>query len=134
MIVDVDREELFRELIKDGRPLVVDFYADWCGPCRDLKPVFKRLSKEFDGRLMFAKLNIDEFPELAKQAGVRSVPTLVVYKDGRAVNRQSGFRPDEALRHEFEQVADDTPRADLPDCVRPEPVGVREKLSRLFSG
>ncbi|HJP40426.1 MAG TPA: thioredoxin domain-containing protein [Dehalococcoidia bacterium] len=66
MIVDMDREQLFKELLRDDRPMGVEFYADWCGPCLNIKPVFKRMSKEFEGRIVFVDRNIDEFPELAK--------------------------------------------------------------------
>ena len=78
-------------LREEGAPLVVDFWAPWCGPCRAMAPAFEAAARELDGRVRFAKVNTDDAPLLARRFGVRSIPTLVVFRDGREVKRMSGL-------------------------------------------
>src|SRR5262245_10311784 len=74
-------------------PVVVDMWAPWCGPCRMVAPIVDALAAEMDGRIRFAKLNIDENPETSSRFDVRSIPTLLIMKDGREVDRIVGVRP-----------------------------------------
>ena len=81
---------------------LVDFWADWCGPCKMLSPVIDSLAEKYDGRVLVGKVNVDEEPELARFFGVMSIPTVVFLKEGREFDRKVGLMPAEA----FEQVLD----------------------------
>lgn len=83
----------FAEQIKGKTPALIDFWAPWCMPCRMLAPVLEELSDELDGRVDFAKLNIDEFPDLATKYGISSIPTLILFKDGNPVTQMVGVQP-----------------------------------------
>ena len=88
-------KDLERELSKNGKTVVVDFYADWCGPCKMLSLVYDAVAQEFDD-VLFAKVNIDEEPEAARRFGVQTIPTVILFRDGKIQSTQKGFvRPTE---------------------------------------
>jgi thioredoxin 1 len=92
-------DDTFDETVRAATmPVVVDFWADWCGPCKMLEPVLAELAEEQAGAMVFAKLNVDEELETTRRLDVMSMPTLIVFRDGEPVKRLVGARPKEALR------------------------------------
>ena len=83
--------------INGDTPILVDFWASWCGPCRMLMPTIEQLAKEADGKYRVGKVNVDEQGELAMRYGIQSIPTLIVFKNGQEVNRSLGVRPKGAI-------------------------------------
>lgn len=86
-------DEAFEQTVQRPGLVLVDFYADWCGPCRIVSPILEQLAKEMDGKLTVAKLDVDANPRTAMKFGVMSIPTLILFKDGKAVDMVVGAAP-----------------------------------------
>lgn len=87
----------FNEIIKSEKPTLVDFYADWCGPCRMMTPIIEQTKKDLGTDATVLKINIDNNQEVARQYGIRSIPTLLIFKEGNVVWRQSGVPQKEMI-------------------------------------
>jgi thioredoxin 1 len=85
-------------VLQSKQPTVVDFYADWCGPCRMMSPIVDELARELDGTAQVVKVNVDEAPHLASQYGVQSIPAFVILKDGKAQQTLVGVQSKEVLK------------------------------------
>ena len=141
-VLELSKTEQFDEIINDPeRPTLVDFWADWCGPCKMVAPVIERLAKEYDGRMTFAKVNVDELPEISNRYSVRSIPTLIVFRGGKAATRITGFKPENALRPQLDRYALPKPESDQQPDSGEQPEAPVEKeggfvgtLKRLFTG
>lgn len=98
-------DEAFENDVLDAdQPVLVDFWAPWCGPCRVLGPTIDQLAEEFAGRVTVGKLNVDDNPETAARYGVRSIPTLLLIQDGEVVDQTVGVAPKEQLARTLEKV------------------------------
>lgn len=102
----VSKQSFATEVLQSPFPVIVEFYADWCGPCRLLAPRLERLSDEFAGRVKIVKVDIDVERELQSQFQVKSIPTLLVVADGRLAGRASGLVSEARLRHALTKLAD----------------------------
>ena len=98
MVNEVNDQSFETEVIKCDIPVVVDFWAPWCGPCRMIAPVTDKLSKEYADRVKFCKLNVDENPEMAQKYRVMSIPLLLFFKDGQQVDSVLGAVPESMLQ------------------------------------
>ncbi|WP_455566284.1 thioredoxin TrxC [Oceanimonas smirnovii] len=92
-VLELDGPALDRLLVNESLPLVLDFWAPWCGPCKMMAPIFEAAAGELAGRLRLAKLNTEEHQQAAARFGIRSIPTLIVFKNGKEIARQSGALP-----------------------------------------
>ena len=97
-IMTVDQNSFQKNILESTKPVLVDFWAPWCGPCRAVAPIVEELAKEYSGKAGFAKVNVDEAPLLASQYGVMSIPTIMVFKDGKPAEQIIGYKPKNELK------------------------------------
>jgi thioredoxin 1 len=96
-LINVTDDSFQKEVLDSEVPTFVDFWASWCGPCRMIGPVFEELSNEYAGKVKFAKVNVDENPKTPSNFGVRGIPTLIMFKGGKAVDQIVGAAPKSQL-------------------------------------
>jgi thioredoxin 1 len=101
---NVNDNEWDSEVLKADTPVLVDFWAPWCGPCRMVAPIVDELATEYDGQVKFVKLNTDDNVATASKYGIRSIPTIMVFKGGEAVDQVIGFRPKSELKKSLEKA------------------------------
>ena len=97
-IKQITSQDFENEVLKSDKPVVVDYYADWCGPCKMAGPILDKLADEFKGKIKVVKINIDESQELAQKYQVMSIPTVIVFNKGKERERKIGFPGEEGYR------------------------------------
>lgn len=104
-ILTITQDNFQTEVLQSTQPVLVDFWAEWCGPCKMLGPILDELADEYDGRVRVGKVNIDEHQQLAAQFGVRSIPTLLLFQQGQVADQIVGLRSKKDLKASFDRVA-----------------------------
>jgi thioredoxin 1 len=97
-VKQVSDSEFEQAVLKSDKPVFVDFWAPWCGPCRIVGPVIEELAPSYDGKVVIAKMNVDDNPAVAQKFGVTSIPTMMIFKDGQVVDRVIGALPKSELQ------------------------------------
>ena len=102
----VDDSNFDQIVLQSKTPVLVDFWADWCGPCRMVAPIVEELAEEYEGRISFAKLDVDQNPRTASKYSIMSIPTLLIFKDGNPISNIVGFRPKADLKRSLDAAFD----------------------------
>jgi thioredoxin 1 len=92
-IVDVSDNSFQAEVLDSAQPVIVDFWAEWCGPCRQIAPIIKEIAGDYDGKVKVVKVNVDEAPQTAGAYGIRSIPSVLAFQGGQVVEQLMGARP-----------------------------------------
>ncbi|MGL4293274.1 MAG: thioredoxin [Bacteroidales bacterium] len=100
------KDDSVKDLIASGKPVVIDFWAEWCGPCRMVAPIIDELATEYEGRVSIGKYNVDEENDLSSEYGIRNIPTILFFKDGKLVDKQVGAAPKAAIQAKVDAIAD----------------------------
>ncbi|MBP2033077.1 thioredoxin 1 [Clostridium algifaecis] len=103
MIEEIKDENFSTSINQASTPVVVDFWASWCGPCKMLSPIMDEVSGELGEKVKFFKLNVDENPNIASEFKISSIPTVIVFKDGNVVDKFVGFKPKQAVKEVLEK-------------------------------
>ena len=104
MALELTDKNFDQEVIKSDKPVLVDFWATWCGPCQIMGPIIEELAKETEGKAKIGKMEIDSNPEMAEKYGIMSVPSLKIFKDGKVIKEFTGLQNKGVLRKELEEI------------------------------
>ena len=103
-MLELNKDNFEKEVKKAETPVIVDFWASWCGPCMNLAPIFEEVSKDYEGKLKFAKVSVEENQEIAGEFSVRGIPCLIVFNKGKEVDRIVGSLEKDALKEKIDQI------------------------------
>jgi thioredoxin 1 len=101
----INSSEFEKDVLSSNETILIDFFAEWCGPCKMVAPVLEELSIEMEGKARIFKVDVDKSGDLAEKYGIAGVPTLMIFKDGKAVDKIVGFQPKETLKARLQQYS-----------------------------
>lgn len=104
MALQFTNQNFNQEVLKSDQPVLVDFFADWCGPCQMVAPIIEELAKEYEGKAKIGKVNVDDQKELAQKYGVMSIPTIILFKNGEAIETLVGSQTKERLKELLDKI------------------------------
>ncbi len=104
MAIELTDKNFEENVLKSDKPVLVDFWAEWCGPCRMVGPVVEELATEYDGKAVVGKVDVDNNPEVATKFGIRNIPTILFFKDGEVVDKQVGAAPKTTLASKIDNL------------------------------
>ncbi len=104
MAIEVNDNNFEELIINSDKPALVDFWAEWCGPCRMITPIVEELTEDYAGKAVIAKLNVDESPEICSKYGIRNIPTILFFKGGEVADKQVGAVPKNVLAQKIDSI------------------------------
>lgn len=104
MALEFNDSNYEQEIMKASKPVVVDFWAEWCGPCRMVGPVISELAVEYEGKALIGKVNVDDNPDITNKFGIRNIPTVLFFKNGEVVDKQVGAVPKSVLKAKIDAL------------------------------
>lgn len=104
VILEVNERNFEKEVLQSSVPVMVDFWAAWCGPCRSMSPVVEQVADEFAGRVKVAKLNVDENQSLTQRYGIKGIPTLLFFQNGKVVAQEVGYTPKDSVTQKLNRI------------------------------
>jgi thioredoxin 1 len=104
MVIEVNDSNFEELVLKADKPVLVDFWAEWCGPCRMIAPIVKELSEEYEGKAIMAKVDVDNCPQISAQFGIRNIPTLLFFKGGQQVDKHVGATQKKVLADKINAI------------------------------
>ena len=104
--ISINDSNFDQMVLQDKKPVLIDFWAAWCGPCRMMAPIVDELAEEYNGRIKFVKMDVDQNPKTPARYGIMSIPTLLIFKNGGPVSHIVGLRPKEELKRNLEAALD----------------------------
>ena len=104
MVLEFTDASFQKEVLKSDKPVLVDFWAEWCGPCKMLGPTIEELAKEYAGKIKVGKLNVDDNPQTSSKFGIRSIPALLLFKDGEVAGQMIGVQPKPVIKAKLDAL------------------------------
>ncbi len=104
MVLELNDKNFKEEVLESNIPVIVDFWASWCGPCKMMAPVFEGVSVAYEGKLKFTKLSTEDYGDVANDFDIRGIPCLIMFKDGKEVARLVGYKTEEQLKDEIDEA------------------------------